>query len=68
MLGVSYTLLYCVRSVQKGSEVSCQPMSSTRKRMMLGRRALPALSLGAAAAVAVTASEAAAKAKDLFIS
>ena len=37
MLGVSNISLYGVFSVQKGSDVSCHPMSSTRNRMMFGR-------------------------------
>ena len=37
MLGVRYRLLSAVTFFQNGSDVSCQPMSSTKKKTMLGR-------------------------------
>lgn len=37
MLGVWYRSLSGVRSSWKGTEVSCHPMSSTRKKSMFGR-------------------------------
>lgn len=60
MLGVRYLRLREVVSRQNGTEVSCQPMSSTRKRMIFGWEkevSAEALFLGVAAELAQTAAK-----------